>query len=171
MGVATAADIADKLMADGVAPDMPVAVLERGTRAGARACGPCSPISATMVEREKVTSPAIIVVGEVVDAVRRRGPSSAAGRRTGGGDRVKILTGNDLATGDVIWWTGGGWSRHVEDAVDVGDHGEAIAAREEAARRVNAPYVIDATATPDGPAPRAHQGPHPRARARPCAPT
>ena len=33
---------------------------------------------------------------------------------------MKLLTGNDLATGDVTWWTGNGWSRHVEDAVDVG---------------------------------------------------
>ena len=34
MGVATGADIADKLIADGVSPDMPVAVLENGTRPG-----------------------------------------------------------------------------------------------------------------------------------------
>ena len=33
---------------------------------------------------------------------------------------MKLLTGNDLPTGDVIWWTGEGWSRHIEDAVDVG---------------------------------------------------
>jgi len=66
---------------------------------------------------------------------------------------VKILTGNDLATGDVTWWTGEGWSRHVEDAVDVGGQGEAIAHAEEGARRVNGPYVIDATATPEGPRP------------------
>ena len=31
---------------------------------------------------------------------------------------MNILTGNDLASGDVIWWTGDGWSRHVEDAID-----------------------------------------------------
>jgi len=66
---------------------------------------------------------------------------------------VKILTGNDLASGDVVWWTGGDWSRHVADAVDVGGQGEAIAAEEEAARRVNTPYVIDATPTPEGPRP------------------
>jgi hypothetical protein len=66
---------------------------------------------------------------------------------------VKLLTGNDLPSGDVTWWTGSGWSRHVEDAVDVGEHGEAIAAEEDAARRVNAPYVIDAIATPAGPRP------------------
>ena len=30
---------------------------------------------------------------------------------------MKILTGNDLPSGDVVWWTGSDWSRHVEDAV------------------------------------------------------
>ena len=57
---------------------------------------------------------------------------------------MKILTGNDLRTGAVIWWTGQGWSLHVEDAVDVGDHADTILAREEAARRVNSAYAIDA---------------------------
>lgn len=66
---------------------------------------------------------------------------------------MKILTGNDLVTGDVIWWTGEGWSRHVEHAVDVDQHGEAIAAREEAARHVNGPYVIQAELTGTGPRP------------------
>jgi hypothetical protein len=56
---------------------------------------------------------------------------------------MKILTGNDLKTGAVTWWTGYDWSIHVEDAVDAGPEAEAIAAREEAARRVNAAYVID----------------------------
>ncbi len=66
---------------------------------------------------------------------------------------MKLLTGNDLATGDVIWWDGRGWSRHVEDAADVADQGEAIAQAEEGARRVNGPYLIDAAATPEGPRP------------------
>ena len=66
---------------------------------------------------------------------------------------MKLLTGNDLAAGDVIWWAGAGWSRHVEEAVDVGEHGEAIARAEEGARRVNVPYVLDAIATPEGPRP------------------
>ena len=57
---------------------------------------------------------------------------------------MKILTGNDLETGDVVWWTGEFWSRHVGESIDVGDGGEALAAREEGARRVNAPYVVDA---------------------------
>ena len=66
---------------------------------------------------------------------------------------MKIITGNNLETGDVVWWTGNGWSRHVEEAADIGEHGEDIAHREEAARRVNAPYVIEATETPQGPRP------------------
>ena len=67
MGVATANDIADKLMADGVAPDMPVAVLERGTLVGSRAIRTLLADLGPMVERERVQSPAIIVVGEVVE--------------------------------------------------------------------------------------------------------
>ena len=67
MGVATCPDIADKLMADGVAPDMPVAVLEKGTLDGSRALKTLLADLGPMVEREKVQSPAIIVVGEVVE--------------------------------------------------------------------------------------------------------
>ncbi|WP_314371683.1 DUF2849 domain-containing protein [Sphingomonas paucimobilis] len=66
---------------------------------------------------------------------------------------MKLLTGNDLASGDVVWWTGQDWSRHVEDAVDVGTNGEAILRAEEGARRVNVPYLIDAEATEQGPRP------------------
>jgi len=79
---------------------------------------------------------------------------------------VKLLTGNDLPTGDVTWWTGEGWSRHVQEAVDVGDQGEAIARAEEGARRVNAPYVIDATLTEEGPRPA-----HIKDRVRALGPT
>ncbi|MBV8238777.1 MAG: uroporphyrinogen-III C-methyltransferase [Sphingomonas sp.] len=67
MGVATAEQIADKLMADGVAPDMPVAVLEKGTFADQRALKTLLADLGPMVAREDVQSPAIIVVGEVVE--------------------------------------------------------------------------------------------------------
>ena len=63
---------------------------------------------------------------------------------------MKVLTGNDLKTGDVIWWTGEGWSRHVDDAVDVGTSGEEVLATEVAARRVNVPYAIEATREANG---------------------
>jgi len=57
---------------------------------------------------------------------------------------MKILTGNDLKTGAVVWWDGAMWSLNVDDAVDVGDSAAVILAAEEAARRVNASYAIDA---------------------------
>lgn len=57
---------------------------------------------------------------------------------------MKILTGNDLKTGAVVWWTGEGWSLYVNDAVDVGEGAKEILVREEAARRVNGAYSIDA---------------------------
>jgi hypothetical protein len=69
---------------------------------------------------------------------------------------VKIVTGNDLKTGAVIWWTGQDWSIHVEDAADVGDHGEQILAVEDAACRVNGGYVIDAEREPGGKVRPAH---------------
>ncbi|MGN6500686.1 MAG: DUF2849 domain-containing protein [Tsuneonella sp.] len=63
---------------------------------------------------------------------------------------MKIVTGNDLRTGAVTWWTGSDWSLHVEDAADAGDQAEEIAAREDAARRVNNPYVINGERTEGG---------------------
>lgn len=72
MGIATADAIADKLMADGVAPDMPVAVLERGTLDGSRAMRTLLADLGPMVAREAVRSPAVIVVGEVVQLADAR---------------------------------------------------------------------------------------------------
>ncbi len=63
---------------------------------------------------------------------------------------MKIITGNDLATGAVVWWDGTAWSPHVNDAADVASAPEAIIASEVAARRVNEAYAIDATKTPEG---------------------
>ena len=63
---------------------------------------------------------------------------------------MKVITGSDLRTGDVIWWTGEGWSRHVNDAVDAGEHAEAIIARENAKQIVTDTQVIEATQTPEG---------------------
>ena len=79
---------------------------------------------------------------------------------------MRILTGNDLGSGDVVWWTGFGWSRHVEDAVDAGAEADTVAAVEEAERRVNVPYVLDADTTPTGPRPR-----HIKDRVRALGPT
>ena len=66
---------------------------------------------------------------------------------------MRLVTGNDLVSGDVIWWTGDGWSRFIADAVDAGADGEAIGAREEAARRVNGPYLVEAAGGPFAPVP------------------
>ncbi|WCP12363.1 Uroporphyrinogen-III C-methyltransferase [Sphingobium sp. AntQ-1] len=65
MGVATAGEIADKLMADGVSPAIPVAVLENGTRADMRTLRTLLADLGDMVARENVVSPALIVVGDV----------------------------------------------------------------------------------------------------------
>ena len=63
---------------------------------------------------------------------------------------MKILTGNDLKTGAVVWWDGQGWSIHVDDAVEVGEDAETIAAREDAECRVNGGYAIEAEPDPSG---------------------
>ncbi len=65
MGLASAPLIADKLIADGLSPAMPVAVIENATKNTMRVLR--APIAglADLVAREKVRSPALIVVGEV----------------------------------------------------------------------------------------------------------
>ena len=65
MGLATADAIAEKLMADGLAPDMPVAVVENATRPEMRVLrSPLAGLGA-LVARHKVKSPALIIIGEV----------------------------------------------------------------------------------------------------------
>ncbi|MGV3555994.1 MAG: uroporphyrinogen-III C-methyltransferase [Croceibacterium sp.] len=75
MGVKTAPQIAEKLMADGLAPDMPLAVIENACRPHMRVLrGPLAALP-DLVERERVRSPALIVIGEVTareDAVLAR---------------------------------------------------------------------------------------------------
>jgi uroporphyrin-III C-methyltransferase len=65
MGVKTAPMIAEKLMADGLAPDMPLAVIENAARPHMRVLrGPLAALP-ELVERERVKSPALIVIGDV----------------------------------------------------------------------------------------------------------
>ena len=65
MGVKTAPQIAEKLMADGLAPDVPVAVVENAARKAMRVLrGPLAALP-ELVERERVRSPALIIIGEV----------------------------------------------------------------------------------------------------------
>ena len=59
----------------------------------------------------------------------------------------RILTGNRLETGDVLWWNGSDWSRHIKDAVAIGDEGTALVASLVAAERINDPALIDVTGT------------------------
>ena len=65
MGVKTAPQIAEKLMEDGLAPDMPVAVIENGARPQMRVLRGSLAALPEMVEREAVVSPALIVIGDV----------------------------------------------------------------------------------------------------------
>ena len=65
MGVANAEAIVEKLIADGAAPDLPVAVLENGTRSDFRALRTLLTDLGDLVRRENVRSPALLVVGEV----------------------------------------------------------------------------------------------------------
>ena len=65
MGLATADAIAEKLIEDGLSPEMPVAVVENATRPTMRVLR--SPLAGLgdLVSRHKVKSPALIIIGEV----------------------------------------------------------------------------------------------------------
>ena len=65
MGVKTAPAIAEKLMADGLAPDMPLAVIENGARPQMRVLRGLLAGLPELVAREAVQSPALIVIGDV----------------------------------------------------------------------------------------------------------
>jgi uroporphyrin-III C-methyltransferase len=68
MGVASADAIAEKLIADGLSPETPVAVIENATRAEMRVLrAPIAGLGA-LVAHERVRSPAVIVVGSVAAA-------------------------------------------------------------------------------------------------------
>lgn len=65
MGVKTAPQIAEKLMADGLTPDVPVAVVENAARADMRVVrGPLAGLP-DLVKSHKIKSPALIVIGDV----------------------------------------------------------------------------------------------------------
>jgi uroporphyrin-III C-methyltransferase len=65
MGVKTAPQIAEKLMADGLTPDVPVAVIENAARPEMRVLRASLAGLPDVVERERVKSPAVIVIGDV----------------------------------------------------------------------------------------------------------
>ncbi|MBT2135855.1 uroporphyrinogen-III C-methyltransferase [Croceibacterium sp. LX-88] len=65
MGVKTAPQIAEKLMADGLSPETPLAVIENAARPTMRVLrGPLAALP-DLVERERVKSPALIIIGDV----------------------------------------------------------------------------------------------------------
>lgn len=65
MGVSTAPQIAEKLMADGLAPGMPIAVIENASRPNMRVLRGLLAGLPDLVAAERVRSPALIVIGEV----------------------------------------------------------------------------------------------------------
>jgi uroporphyrin-III C-methyltransferase len=65
MGVKTAPQIAEKLMADGLAPDVPVALIENAARADMRVLRGLLAALPQLVSVNKVRSPALIVIGDV----------------------------------------------------------------------------------------------------------
>ena len=65
MGVTGADRIAEKLMADGLAPDTPIAIIERATLPDMRVLRSLLADLGGTVAREAVKSPALIIVGDV----------------------------------------------------------------------------------------------------------
>lgn len=65
MGVKTAPQIAEKLMADGLTPDVPVAVVENAARADMRVVRGLLAHLPELVTNHKIKSPALIVIGDV----------------------------------------------------------------------------------------------------------
>lgn len=65
MGLATAARITEKLIEDGLTPDVPVAVIENATRGEMRVLRSQLAGLADLVAHERVQSPALIVIGAV----------------------------------------------------------------------------------------------------------
>jgi uroporphyrin-III C-methyltransferase len=68
MGVATAEAIAEKLIGDGLSPDVPLAVIENATKPEMRVLRGNLAGLGVLVTSNKVRSPAVIVIGEVAAA-------------------------------------------------------------------------------------------------------
>lgn len=67
MGVGTAERLSDELVASGRAPRTPVAVIERGTMPDMRVVRTCLSELPATIEVHGIETPALIVIGEVVD--------------------------------------------------------------------------------------------------------
>ena len=79
MGIKTAPQIAEKLMADGLAPNVPVAVIENAARPQMRVLRGSLAALPDLVEREQVVSPALIVIGDVTAEVLAQGAQMTVG--------------------------------------------------------------------------------------------
>jgi hypothetical protein len=66
----------------------------------------------------------------------------------------RLLTGNRLETGDVLWWNGSDWSLHLNDAVAVDENGDALIALLLPQERINDLVLVDVDATLTGWRPR-----------------
>ncbi len=66
----------------------------------------------------------------------------------------RVLTGNRLETGDVLWWNGSDWSLHLNEAADVDADGEALIARLAPQERINDLALVDVDGTPGSWRPR-----------------
>lgn len=68
---------------------------------------------------------------------------------------IYILCGNDLRSGDVVYWTGSGWSGAIADGVHFDDIASAQAQGDTQvhARAVIESYPVEVTLTERGPVP------------------
>lgn len=94
MGVATADAISEKLIADGLSPDTPIAVIEKGTRPDSRAYQSLLTDLGDMMVRNTIQSPALIIVGDVVSASLAHSDFSAS--------RLTQAIGGDAALADTM---------------------------------------------------------------------
>lgn len=64
---------------------------------------------------------------------------------------VKLLTGNALHSGSVIWWTGNGWAPTMDDAAGLdAEEGAKLLALELERGQVNDLALVDARAADAG---------------------
>lgn len=81
---------------------------------------------------------------------------------------VKLLTGNDVLKGHVLWFTGSGWSRLLAEAAALETaEGEALIASEQPKEQISDLALIDAEPNPAG----GYRPKHIRERIRGYGPT
>ncbi|WP_448585663.1 DUF2849 domain-containing protein [Thermaurantiacus sp.] len=64
---------------------------------------------------------------------------------------MKLLTGNRLETGEVVWWAGDGWTTRIEAAVGLeGAEAEQLLEAWRAKERINDLALVEAERRADG---------------------